>query len=224
MVYITGDMHGDLARFKDKAIKRLRKNDTLIVAGDFGFVWDGSPAEQKTLAWIGSRKFNTLFIEGTHDNLDLLEQYPVEGWNGGQTHVISGRLRHLLRGELFTLENDRYFVMGGGESLDSDVREPGVSWWEAEMPSDQELDAARQRLADSNQVVDYIITHQCPSSIASCMDTGHHQRVNLLTALFDQLQQQCRYKHWFFGNYHTDRIVPPYYHALYRQVLPVRPR
>ena len=38
MIYITGDIHGDLSRFKDKRIKKLKKGDTLIVCGDFGFM------------------------------------------------------------------------------------------------------------------------------------------------------------------------------------------
>jgi len=44
MICITGDIHGDIDRFEHKAIKKLKKGDTLIVCGDFGFMWDG---EQK---------------------------------------------------------------------------------------------------------------------------------------------------------------------------------
>lgn len=47
MIYLTGDTHGDLERFKDRALKRLRREDTLIVCGDFGFLWDDSPAERR---------------------------------------------------------------------------------------------------------------------------------------------------------------------------------
>ena len=35
MICVTGDMHGDLSRFKDKKIKKLKKGDFLIVCGDF---------------------------------------------------------------------------------------------------------------------------------------------------------------------------------------------
>ena len=47
MVYITGDTHGDYSRFTSSAARRLKKGDTLIVCGDFGFVWDGSEKEKK---------------------------------------------------------------------------------------------------------------------------------------------------------------------------------
>lgn len=39
MVYITGDMHGDLSRFKNPIFKKLKAGDVLIVCGDFGFIW-----------------------------------------------------------------------------------------------------------------------------------------------------------------------------------------
>ena len=75
MVYITGDLHGDLDRLE--AIK-LKKGDTLIVCGDFGFVWDGSAAEEKTLRRLGKKKWNICFIDGTHEGFDLLDEYDVD--------------------------------------------------------------------------------------------------------------------------------------------------
>ena len=83
MIYLTGDLHGDIERLKSKEMKKLKKGDTLIVCGDFGFVWDGSKKEQSVLKKLGKSKYQILFAEGTHDNLDLLEQYPAEDWNGG---------------------------------------------------------------------------------------------------------------------------------------------
>ena len=74
MIYITGDMHGRPERFKDGDIKKLKKGDTLIVAGDFGFVWDGSKAEEKLLKHLGKHKYNILFVPGTNDNYTLLEK------------------------------------------------------------------------------------------------------------------------------------------------------
>ena len=84
MVYVTGDMHGDIARFDSPAVKRLKKGDTLIICGDFGFVWDNSKAEQKTLKKLGSKKYNICFIDGTHENFELLNAYPVTEWCGGK--------------------------------------------------------------------------------------------------------------------------------------------
>ena len=65
MIYITGDIHGDFSRFRSPALKKLRKNDALIVCGDFGFIWDGSEKEQKILKKIGKLPYNVLFVEGS---------------------------------------------------------------------------------------------------------------------------------------------------------------
>lgn len=93
MIYITGDIHGDFSRFKSPLLRKLKKNDALIVCGDFGFIWEGTQAERKILKKIGKLPYNVLFVEGSHDNYDLLESYPVEEWCGGKTRPISGRLR-----------------------------------------------------------------------------------------------------------------------------------
>ena len=64
MVYITGDMHGDIDRLYDKQLKKLKSGDTLIVCGDFGFIWDGNSQEAKILEELGSRKYNVCFVDG----------------------------------------------------------------------------------------------------------------------------------------------------------------
>ena len=80
MIFITGDTHGDMERFKKKELKRLRKNDFLIICGDFGFVWDGSKAEKKRLKKLGKKRYSVLFVEGVHENFKELEKYGVEYW------------------------------------------------------------------------------------------------------------------------------------------------
>ena len=56
MIYVTGDTHGDLSRFETGGARRLKKNDTVIVCGDFGFLWDGSPKEEKNLEKLRKKK------------------------------------------------------------------------------------------------------------------------------------------------------------------------
>lgn len=85
MIYITGDMHGEFSRFKNKKIKKLKENDTLIICGDFGFIWDGSRHENSVLNKIGNMPFNVAFIDGCHENFELLSEYEVIDWNGGKS-------------------------------------------------------------------------------------------------------------------------------------------
>ena len=55
MLYVTGDIHADIRRLKGRAAKQLKKGDILLVCGDFGFLWDGSPKELRLLDWLGKR-------------------------------------------------------------------------------------------------------------------------------------------------------------------------
>ena len=222
MLYATGDTHGELTRFKQKEWKKtLRKGDTLLICGDFGFVWDGSKREQKTLRWLSRRRYRILFVDGTHDNLDLLAQYPLEDFCGAKARRLGRGLWYLCRGECYLLEGKRVFTLGGGESPDADLRTPGISWWEHELPSPQELDYARQTLERCGHEVDYLITHECSATMRSFLDMDKKVRVNPLGAFFEEVAAGCRFEKWCFGCYHQDKTVSGGYHALWNRLLPL---
>ena len=92
---------------KIKKIKKLKENDTLIICGDFGFIWDGSRHENSVLNKIGNMPFNVAFIDGCHENFELLSEYEVIDWNGGKAQLISGNLVHLMRGQIYTIEGKK---------------------------------------------------------------------------------------------------------------------
>ena len=215
MIYITGDLHGDRARFNNPKLKKLQKNDTLIVCGDFGFIWQGGKTEQKLLEWIGKRPYQVLFVEGTHDNLELLGQYPVEEWNGGQTHHISGRLRHLIRGQRFELEGMSLLALGGGQP--DEGAQYGVSCWRGALPEKEEVMALCDQFDLFGWQTDIVVSHQAPTNIDACI-THRVCDVNLLTALMDTVQRKNGFKSWFFGSYHQNKLVPPNYRCLYNEV------
>ena len=218
MIYATGDLHGELSRLREKPIKQLGKGDYLLCCGDFGCLWDGTPAEEKVLQWIGKRRFTTLFVEGCHDNLDLLARYPAEERWGGLVRPISGRLYHLCRGTVVNLEGTTVFALGGGVTPTLDGLVPGLSWWPEELPSPDELAAAReswQRRGGAN----IVLTHDCPASLLGCM--AANAQPNRLQLFLEELRRTGDFDRWFFGCYHQDRRIPPAYQALYQQVAPV---
>ena len=220
MIYFTGDLHGDRTRLEEKKIKRLRRGDTLVVCGDFGFVWDNSSEERKLLTWIGKRRYNVVFVEGVHDNMALLEKYPVERWNGGLTHHICGNLRHLIRGQAYNINGKVLFAFGGGEDEDQAIlQEASVDWRSQELPTAQELQRAWTAVRMLDKKIDYVVSHHPPSNIASCI-TNHTGEVSSLTAFLDKLQMQCQFQGWYFGGYHQNKIIPPYYYCLFDDVVP----
>ncbi len=224
MVYITGDMHGDEERLYDREWFKLKKGDVLIVCGDFGYLWNGGEKEREYIEYLGSRKFTVAFIDGTHDNLDLIASARETYWKGGRIHRIKGNLIHLMRGEIFDIDGSTFFTFGGGESTDKDMRLENGLWWKEEMPSSQQMTEAAKRLDNAGCKVDYIITHEPPSLVKSAMllRRGAEQRVNKLNGYFEEIDEMCEYKHWYFGSLHEDRRVTPKHTCVFRRIIPCK--
>jgi len=222
VIYITGDMHGEMCRFDSPQVKKLKKGDTLIVCGDFGFIWDGGPKEEKNLKKLGKKKFEILFLDGTHENFDLLNQYPVTDWNGGQVQHICGNLYHLMRGQLYTIEGKKIFTFGGGESVEKQMRIAAGKWWACEMPSIDEMRVGVKNLSDAGMAVDYIVTHE-PAPRVMSNTVNPKESTNQLEAYFEQLIKQVQFSKWFFGAIHVDRKITAKNYAVFNDVLPVEP-
>ena len=225
MVYITGDMHGDESRWLDRKIRKLKSGDTLIICGDFGFIWDGSKSERKLLEYLGSRKYNICFIDGTHENYDLLYSYRQTVWKGGRVHRISGNLFHMNRGQIFNIEGIKIFTFGGGESQDREMRNEHVTWWRQELPTPDEMAEGAENIDENDCKVDIIVTHEPPSLVQSSilLRSGKIDKVNKLNGYFEELNRACEFKHWFFGSVHEDRIITPQHTAVFRDVIPIKP-
>ncbi|MDR1564903.1 MAG: metallophosphoesterase [Oscillospiraceae bacterium] len=220
MVYITGDMHGEIARFEDKALARLKRNDFLIVCGDFGFIWEGGKNEEKTLKFLGKQRYTILFVDGTHENFDLLYRYPVGSWNGGKVHRIDKNLYHLCRGQVFEIDGKSFFTMGGGESADTDLRQKrGSKWWEQELPTIDEMQEGVDNLYKRNLTVDYLITHEPPSKVKTFLTPG--AGFNPVNAFLDELAQEVTYKHWFFGSLHIDKGLSSAHTSVFNRIVNV---
>ena len=221
MVYITGDTHGDLSKFKNPAFRRLKAGDVLIICGDFGFIWDGSRQEQAVLRKLQEKKFTIAFVDGCHENFDLLEhRYKTVRWRGGLAHLIAPNIFHMMRGEIYTIEQKCFFGFGGGHSQDFEYRKETKNWWRREQPTHQEIRRAIHNLNAHQATVDYIITHEPPASLKDCLGVDVQQRLEIHT-FFEDIIQECTYKKWYFGKCHMDRFIPMKFYAVFEQVLPV---
>lgn len=219
MVYVTGDLHGDLSRFSAPPMRAVRKGDTLVVCGDFGFIWEGSKKEKKILKKLGSLPYTLAFLDGRHENYELLAAYETGEWNGGRAQVIEGNLVHLLRGECYTIEGETYFTFGGGESDDPELRAEAKTWWEEEMPSEEEMRHGLDTLAAHGNQVDYILTHEPSAKASGYLVRGG--RINGVHVYLNQIEDTVRFKRWFFGCLHMDKTMSRQHRAVFRDVVPV---
>ena len=176
MIAVTGDMHGDTNRLIN-TMHGLNKNDYLLVAGDFGFIYNGDENENKLLNCLQEKltqkQVILLFVDGNHENFTEIYKYPADIWNGGKIHKIRDNIFHLMRGQVFDIDGLSFFTFGGAYSVDRYMRHLGTSWWNEEVASDAEIKEAWDNLKMHNYEVDYIISHQVPGYLQNKLVNGN---------------------------------------------------
>ena len=226
MIYITGDTHGtiDIHKLNSKNFpegRTLTKDDYVIICGDFGFVWNGDKEDKWWLNWLNNKPWTTLFVDGNHENHDMLEQMEVTEWHGGKVHMINESVIHLMRGQVYEINGKKWFTFGGAKSQDQMVRVEGKDWWAGEMASEEEYEEAVRNLAANGWTVDYVVTHCAPSRFAHQIKWWYEpdRMTNFLDySIYDRLG----FGVWFCGHYHTDMVMEQEYGkgtviALYRK-------
>lgn len=229
--------------------KEMTREDFVIVSGDFGGIWKDDPEERYWLKWLSEKPFTLLFIDGNHENFDRLygEEFPVVDYHGGKAHRIRENIYHLMRGYVFELCGKSFFVFGGASSHDisdgvidkCDFRDTEEfkktckvwertkkqfrinheSWWEQELPDQEEMERGRASLASCGNQVDYVISHCLPGSMLPALPQwdGKSDR---LTEYFDELLQKgLRFQMWYCGHYHREARIEERFRVLYHHIV-----
>ena len=221
MIFVTGDVHAehDIHKFNTKNFpqqRQLNRSDYMIVTGDFGLVWDGSAQERYWRNWLNSKSFTTLFVDGNHENFDMLEQYPVELWCGGKVRRIEENILHLQRGQVFDIAGKKFFTFGGAQSTDKEHRIIGKSWWPQELPNYRDIEEAYASLASHDFKVDYVLTHTAPTSVVDIL--ASYRKDDPTCRMLDLINKSIEFDKWFFGHFHTD-VELEKFTCLYEKIL-----
>lgn len=226
MIYITGDTHGESRRIHEIERKyHLKKGDTLIIAGDFGFIFTGNKVEERVLDQFSSRPYSILFLDGNHENFDLLNAYPEIEKFGDFVHEIRPNIHHLLRGRVYTIENKTFFTFGGAHSIDkawrlAKERSTGEKiWWEQEQPNEDEYKLGIENLYHNSPKIDFIITHSCPSKVMKALGYYPDPHDLRLVSFLDMISDTVDFSCWYFGHFHEDRFITSRYRALLNDVV-----
>ena len=207
-----------------------------------------SKEEKYWLDWLAKKNFTVLFCDGNHENFDrLYRAYPDVPFHGGCAHQIRENIFHLMRGYIFDLCSLSFFVFGGGKSHDisggilrpyeystekefkkayRELRDYGdmfrvdhISWWEEELPSEEEMERGLKNLSLHDWNVDYVISHCSPTSIASLAGFSDNNR---LTQYLEKIQKQLTFHKWFFGHYHENCQILESHIMLYEQIIQIQ--
>lgn len=247
MIYVTGDTHGEFGkngRFETSEFEQqnqMTKHDFVIICGDFG-LWHDTKEQNERLDWLNARNFSTLWIDGNHENFDLLKKFKVEEWNGGKVQYIRPSVIHLMRGQIFTIDGCKIFAFGGARSRDiqGGVLEPDdpdfktkkrhldqtwypyrintVTWWQEEQPSEEEMEEGIRNLAVHQNQVDYIFTHECAANTKALLQV-RHDPVEYISLYFQKIKETVQFKKWYFGHYHADREINEQEILLYDDII-----
>ena len=221
MIYVTGDAHGQLAKFDHPAFRKLRAGDTLLITGDFGFLWDGSKEEINTLKKLAKKNYTICFVDGTHENFDLLDRLKVKLWKGGKVHQLAPNVFHLMRGQVFKIEDQTIFTMGGGESPDIEIRFEMNTWSDKEFPTKDELMEGVNNLQSHGENVDIILTHEPPAKIKDflLLKTHADASITAINTYLEDVGKTCTFKHWYFGSLHLDKFISTTHICVFNNVL-----
>ena len=222
-----------------------KKDNVIIVCGDFGFIWarEEDKEEKYELDILQDKPFTILFVDGNHENhYRLNHDFLTTNLYGGKVHKIRDNVYHLMRGEVYTILGKKFFTFGGASSHDITdgildyedenwkkkannlykqgkyrYRVKGLSWWEEEMPSDEEMEHGLENLKLHDNKVNYIITHQPPEMIMRQL-SDNPLDFNAFTSYLQKINDTVDFNTWFAGHMHIDRKIDDKHQQMYYKI------
>ncbi|EPQ77224.1 metallophosphoesterase [Mycobacterium marinum] len=156
-VAIAGDWHSD-AKYAVGAIEHAAKREAtvLIQLGDFGYNFTDEYLDSLEEA-LDRCGMVLGFVDGNHENFERLLGWPIDqdGLRYLRAHLV-----HLPRGFRWLWGQTRCLALGGAYSIDRFLRKRGRSWWEQELLTMRQANAA----AAAGEA-DAMFCHDCPAGI-----------------------------------------------------------
>ena len=220
-ILLSGDIHGDQAILRvqienvSARFPNWRTIRYLIVLGDWGAIWNDSlpsvARESELIRAYEAMPWETLVLLGNHEGYDRIAQLPWTTRHGAPIQRASDKVFILQHGNNYTIEGKRFFVFGGGDSIDKSARKPFVSWWPQKIPTMDDFYRARADVEKSGKRIDYVLTHTAPTKVINEMRAqgkllfGGMKFEDPTVRMLDELEPSlARAKGWFFGHFHKD--------------------
>lgn len=227
-LFVTGDLHGrsyisKLERFADTFGADLTRADILLVLGDLCIPWHdpASYEDAELVKELESFPWTTTFIDGNHENHDVLDALPTRRVFGACAGQLAPHVYHLRRGRVYDLAGHTTLTMGGAVSADADVLRRTDAWWPQEVPSDAQR-LSCDRAVRRHPRVDIVATHAAPTAqlmahAADCETEWIADEFN--DWLQAHIADRVDFGQWFYGHMHDDRPweapYTPLMHVIY---------
>lgn len=229
-IYMTADIHGDFRSIRDfikkiDNIKKLTKNDAIILLGDSGLQFFFNHRDKKLKQKLNSYEITLFLIRGNHEERPSLcmernpEKWHTETFWNNQVFVendypyIKYALDHPAGYEIPTAQGTpiKTLVLPGAYSVDKYLRiANNWSWFSQEQCNEEEMEIGVD-LAESCKW-DLVLSHTCPII---------YEPTDLFLSVVDQstvdktterwlggIEYSMDYKLWAFGHFHSNRVYP----------------
>lgn len=217
-IFVTGDTHNnlDITKLKKRYFtvqQDLTKDDYLIILGDCGFNWYNSKKDNYLLKWFNNKNFTTLGVMGNHENYTAIEKLPIVDLLGGKAHHVHGSIYYLINGEVYTIGNKNFLILGGADSTDKEFRTPNINWWKQERITDKEVKKAIENI--KGKKIDSFLTHTSGSFGSSYFGYVPSESDKQIDKVLDKLGDCPHY----FGHLHDDKIIAQNERVIYNDII-----
>ena len=182
---IVGDVHGYFGDLN--ALINKKRPDLVICCGDFGY-WpnfDGINFDD-----IKPQGTEILWCDGNHeDHWSLRDR---------KTDELVKDVHYMPRGSMFTLSDGRTILfMGGGDSIDKNMRKIGVDWFPEEVIRQKDI----ENLPDIK--IDIVVSHTCPLELVGEMRGYREKSVEPSNHALSYVLEKYHPDLWFYGHWHV---------------------
>ena len=198
MVYITGDIHGEVYRVSEMIEKyEITPNDIIVILGDVGMNYYGNKhGDRRNKKRLNNFDIPILCIHGNHEmRPETLITYREEPWMGGTVYFEEEfpNLFFAKDGEIYDLEGIKAIAIGGAYSVDKWYRlQRNIHWFPDEQPSveiktrvEKKLDDLGWQIDINFHIVVFCVTFKTPD-LGCKLFTGKD-----LTAIGDEILQNA---------------------------------
>lgn len=201
----------------------------------------------KLIGCKNEKLLNSWFYDGMPDSEKdkLRKGYPRKEWHGGFVREIRPSVLMLESGYIFDIDGLSCFAFGGAKSHDiqDGILDPvdfnsneefkkvykqwdswqkmfrvrGISWWDEEIPSEEEMERGRKNIQEfmkTHDKIDCVFTHEPPASDSIYLGF----KSNELSRYLESLNNDMKYSVWFYGHLHDNRRVFANHYLLYDQI------
>ncbi|HPY83630.1 MAG TPA: metallophosphoesterase [Ruminococcus flavefaciens] len=214
MVYITGDIHGEMQPIYDLFEKyKPTPDDIIVILGDVALNYTGMLRDRVMKEDMSALKSTFFCIHGNHENRPQnIASYHEKEWHGGRV-LYEDDFPNILfpvDGDIFDFDGKKCLVIGGAYSVDKFFRlSRGWGWWPDEQPTPTIKAYVEEQIKDKK--IDVIFSHTCPYKYipVECFLSGIDQSTvdNSTEEWLDTIEDTVDYSAWYIGHWHIDKRI-----------------